>query len=452
MFQNIECPECKRFPFFDINFENNDCLIKCKCHNKKFKEISLNKFMNFCNPSKCKECKIKNIKYICYCGLFCEDDYLYHILTSKHNRINDYQKIIKLNKTFKYYCFDCNQIFNEEHQNHYYLTYEQFIIYLNNYVIFIFEEIKKMKYINEEITQILILITYVSINNIEQGYYEYYLNLQNLVISMIYFKNNDIDNKKGNLNYIISNYSIKQNSNETIINKESKIREEFYEIYLNKKKIKFEYEFDKEENRILLLFHKLLISTKNMFSGCSSLTSLNLSNFNTNNVKDMSCMFNECSSLISLNLHNFNTNNVKDMSYMFSWCSSLTSLNLENFNTNNVNNMSFMFFCCSSLTSLNLSYFNTNNVEDMSCMFCGCSSLTSLNLSNFNTNNVNDMNCMFYNCSSLISLKLSNFNTNNVNCMRHMFSGINHNCTIETNDKKILNKRNKVKKLIKQIK
>ena len=41
------------------------------------------------------------------------------------------------------------------------------------------------------------------------------------------------------------------------------------------------------------------------------------------------------------------------MSYMFSGCSSLTSLNLSNFNTNNVNNMSFMFSKCSSLTSLN---------------------------------------------------------------------------------------------------
>ena len=36
MFQNInvECPECKRFPLFDIKFENNDCLIKHQCHNK----------------------------------------------------------------------------------------------------------------------------------------------------------------------------------------------------------------------------------------------------------------------------------------------------------------------------------------------------------------------------------------------------------------------------------
>ena len=49
---------------------------------------------------------------------------------------------------------------------------------------------------------------------------------------------------------------------------------------------------------------------------CSSLTSLNLYNFNTNNAKDMSYMFNECSSLTSLNLSNFNINNVKDMKTM----------------------------------------------------------------------------------------------------------------------------------------
>ena len=151
MIQSIECPECKRLPLFDIDYQNNKCSIIFKCHNKKFEEISLDKF-------KCKECKRKNIKYICHCGLFCEDDYLYHILITKHDQINIHQKIIELDKTFKYYCCDCNQICNEEHQNHYSLNYDKFIIYLNNYVIFIFEKIKNMKYLNEEIIQILYLI------------------------------------------------------------------------------------------------------------------------------------------------------------------------------------------------------------------------------------------------------------------------------------------------------
>ena len=47
-------------------------------------------------------------------------------------------------------------------------------------------------------------------------------------------------------------------------------------------------------------------------------------------------MFINCSSLTSLNVSNFNTNNVKDMHYMFYNCSTLTSLNLSNFNIYNV--------------------------------------------------------------------------------------------------------------------
>ena len=44
-----------------------------------------------------------------------------------------------------------------------------------------------------------------------------------------------------------------------------------------------------------------------MFSNCNSLVSLNLSNFNTQNVKDMRSLFFGCNSLISLHLSNFNT-------------------------------------------------------------------------------------------------------------------------------------------------
>ena len=61
------------------------------------------------------------------------------------------------------------------------------------------------------------------------------------------------------------------------------------------------------------------------------------------------------------------------MSYLFSGCYSLTFLNLSNVNTNNINNM---FFECSSLTSLNLSNYNTNNVNNLSKMFSYCSYLT----------------------------------------------------------------------------
>ena len=94
-------------------------------------------------------------------------------------------------------------------------------------------------------------------------------------------------------------------------------------------------------------------------------------------------------------------NNITSTGFMFYECSSLTYINLSNFNTNNITNMSNMFSGCASLTDINLSNFNTNNVTNMSGMFMGCSSLTSINLSNFNTNRVTNMALMFYGCAKL---------------------------------------------------
>ena len=63
---------------------------------------------------------------------------------------------------------------------------------------------------------------------------------------------------------------------------------------------------------------------KQMFDGCL-LKKLNLSNFNTDNVTDMSYMFSKCK-IREINLFNFNTKNVKDMRFMFNHCESLEEL------------------------------------------------------------------------------------------------------------------------------
>ena len=160
-----------------------------------------------------------------------------------------------------------------------------------------------------------------------------------------------------------------------------------------------------------------------LFIGCSRLTSLDLSGFDTSNVKDMSNMFSGCSRLTSLNLSGFDTSNVKDMSDMFSGCSRLTSLNLSGFDTSSVNDMSAMFSYCSKLTSLDLSSFDTSNVKDMSAMFSDCSILANFDLSNFDTSKVEDMSYMFSNCSSLTSLDLSSFDISSVKNVSYMFSG-----------------------------
>ena len=161
----------------------------------------------------------------------------------------------------------------------------------------------------------------------------------------------------------------------------------------------------------------------NMFSSCSSLTSLDVTHFNTAKVTNMGSMFSSCSSLASLDVTHFNTANVTNMSHMFCHCSSLTSLDVAHFNTAKVTDMKFMFSSCSSLISLDVTHFNTANVTHMNNMFSTCSKLTSLDVTNFNTANVTDMSFMFCNCVALTSLDVTNFNTANVTGMTRMFLG-----------------------------
>ena len=160
-----------------------------------------------------------------------------------------------------------------------------------------------------------------------------------------------------------------------------------------------------------------------MFSGCNSLTSLDVSHFNTQNVTNMNSMFSGCRNLTSLDVSHFDTQKVESMAGMFSGCSKLTSLDVSHFNTQNVTNMSSMFSGCNSLTSLDVSHFDTQKVESMAGMFSGCSKLTSLDVSHFNTQNVTNMSSMFSGCNSLTSLDVSHFNTQNVTGMGSMFSG-----------------------------
>ena len=52
----------------------------------------------------------------------------------------------------------------------------------------------------------------------------------------------------------------------------------------------------------------------------------------------MSHIFYECTTLTSLDLSNFNNDNVIDMSHMFYNCSALDTLNLSNFKTKKLTN------------------------------------------------------------------------------------------------------------------
>ena len=74
----------------------------------------------------------------------------------------------------------------------------------------------------------------------------------------------------------------------------------------------------------------------------------------------------------------------------------LLEIDVSNFDTSKVTDMSRMFYDLRNITSLNLSNFDTSKVTDMNRMFSGMSNLITLDLSNFDTSKVTTMGSMFY--------------------------------------------------------
>ena len=123
---------------------------------------------------------------------------------------------------------------------------------------------------------------------------------QNYIINCIYIPDKD----KTEINLLHDyNLDIKYWPQEDIkvyLKTKKDLSEENVEIYVNEKKIKFDYKYnieDSKEIKVKYKIKKLLTNSLYMFYGCSSLKSIDLSSFNTNNVNNMSFMFDGCSSL-----------------------------------------------------------------------------------------------------------------------------------------------------------
>ena len=97
------------------------------------------------------------------------------------------------------------------------------------------------------------------------------------------------------------------------------------------------------------------------------------------NARPTSCYhwFSSCVKLTTIEgIEYLNTENVTNMSNMFYHCSTLTSLDLSNFNTAKVTKMNEMFIGCSALTTIYVSdKFVTDKVTNGRNMFSGCNKL-----------------------------------------------------------------------------
>ena len=194
---------------------------------------------------------------------------------------------------------------------------------------------------------------------------------------------------------------------------------------INKKTKRYE---EDDELEIQLIGAEKITDMSYMFSKCSSLISLDISNWKTSNIENMRFMFNHCNfSSLPNEISNIDTSKVNNMSSIFNKCGSLLTLpDISKWNTSNVRYMNSMFEECDSLLTLpDISKWDTRNVIDMSNIFSKCKSLQNMpDISKWNTSNVNNMSCMFFNCRSLAILPdLSKWENSNLNYKLYMFKG-----------------------------
>ena len=136
----------------------------------------------------------------------------------------------------------------------------------------------------------------------------------------------------------------------------------------------------------------------------SGLKQINVSNWDTSNVTNMSNTFSHCELLTSIDVSKWNTSKVTNMEGMFVDCNLLTSVDVSKWNTSKVTDMASMFSSCGTLRSIDVSKWNTSNVTDISGMFFGCGSLHSVDITGWDTSKVTSMDRMFFNCSSLTTI------------------------------------------------
>ena len=142
-------------------------------------------------------------------------------------------------------------------------------------------------------------------------------------------------------------------------------------------------------------------TTSNMFRGCNNLSSLDLTGIVTSDgLTDMSYMFYGVNNITSLDLTGFDVSNVTTMVAMFAHdgsdlSSELETINITGWNTSNVRAFDSMFQRSVALKNIDLSVFNVDNASSIRLMFKQTYALEEMDLSTWNTSNVTDMYQLF---------------------------------------------------------
>lgn len=159
----------------------------------------------------------------------------------------------------------------------------------------------------------------------------------------------------------------------------------------------------------------------NMFANCSSLTKIDISNWNTSNITTLQYIFAGCSNLKEVVMDNLDLSKVTSFSDWFNSCSKLEKISLKNTRLNSVTSLNSAFSGLSSIKEIDLSNANLGNVSDFYGAFSNLSTLTKVNFSGATVSSAADLRGMFAGDSLITELDLSGFSSSNITAVDNMF-------------------------------
>lgn len=160
-------------------------------------------------------------------------------------------------------------------------------------------------------------------------------------------------------------------------------------------------------------------------NGCASLNELDVSQWDTSSITDMSYAFTAAfnnSQEVALDTTYWDTSKVLNMNYLFGYCGNLVSLKTDYWDLGHCGQMGAAFLGCLKLKELNTTNWFPDLVKQFTNCFAYCESLKELDLSNWAPSPYYSQN-MFYGCKNLITLKLNKWNNQDNLYVGNMFTG-----------------------------
>ncbi|MDO4805691.1 MAG: BspA family leucine-rich repeat surface protein [Coriobacteriales bacterium] len=182
--------------------------------------------------------------------------------------------------------------------------------------------------------------------------------------------------------------------------------------------------------------------TESMFRGCVSIREVVIPDepkadnlYSQPQRAHPSSMFAGCSSLETVSLGGLLDHPLTSTWHLFSDCSSLKTVSISGMDTDGAQDMGGMFSGCESLEEITgIQELRTGSATTFGMMFSGCRSLRELDLSGWDTRSLRTFSHMFKDCTSLMNLDISGWDTSSITAISYAFDGANDNMTINVGD------------------